>query len=288
MLHDVQHLMRKAVADCPDSPRVTAVSAEPVPSGASSHGHGSRKPGVALIDEFPLRRASTLNLLRTYFRQGVQQFASSAEFLRHASTCADTPSAVVICVGERSVTDTLLPGHLPLMRRALPALRVIVLSSREEAEEVIAAFHEGVQGYIPTSLAPRLVICAIRIVLAGGTFYPADTLIRARRLIRPEIKPAPCPEQVPAEHREQWPPRQFAVLCLLAQGKANKQIAQILEIEEGTVKIHLRHIMRKLGVANRTQAALAARRLGISATLDDTLSAITLAHDTAPASTQPV
>jgi DNA-binding NarL/FixJ family response regulator len=239
-----------------------------------------------LIDEFPLRRASTLNLLRTHFREGVQQFASSAEFLRHASVCADAPCTIVKYVGVRSVADTPLPGHLPLIRHAFPASRVIVISGREEPEELIAAFREGIQGYIPTSLAPHLVIGAIRIVLAGGTFYPADVLIRARRLLRPEIAPAPCPPQVPAEHREQWPPRQFAVLCLLAQGKANKQIAETLAIEEGTVKVHLRQIMRKLGVTNRTQTALAARRLGISATVENTLARIASDPDIAPASAQ--
>jgi len=163
------------------SPSIPAVSAEPIPSGASPRGDDSRKASIALIDEFSLRRVNTLTLLRTHFREAVLQFASVADFLTHASTCAAAPSAVVMCVGAHSVTDAPLPEHLHLISRAVPALPVIVLSDHEEAEAVVAAFCEGVRGYIPTSLAPRLVICAIRIVLAGGTFFPADALVRARR-----------------------------------------------------------------------------------------------------------
>jgi DNA-binding NarL/FixJ family response regulator len=278
---DERPIIGAGVVDGPGFPCVGAVPAEPVLNGALSRADCDHEPGIALIDAFPLRRASTLQLLRAHFREGAQQFASATEFLTNASTGADTPSVVVVCVGRRSVADAPLLERLQLIRRALPTLPMIVLSDREEVEEVVAAFREGVQGYIPTSLAPRLVAHAIRIVLAGGTFYPADALIRARLLIRPEIKRAPDLAQVTAEHREQWPPRQLAVLCLLTQSKPNKQIAQMLMIEEGTVKVHIRQIMRKLGVANRTQAALAARRLGIAA-CNDTPVTVASSPNTAP------
>jgi DNA-binding NarL/FixJ family response regulator len=282
-LSDERQIIDAAVVDGPSFPSVGAVPAGPVSNGALSRIDGCHKTGIALIDAFPLRRASTVQLLRTHFREGAQQFASAAEFLTHASIGTDTPCVVVMCVGGRSVADAPLPQQLHLIHSALPALPVIVLSDREEAEEVVAAFREGVQGYIPTSLAPRLVMYAIRIVLAGGTFYPADALLRARRLIRPEIERAPDLPQVTAEHREQWPPRRLAVLCLLAQSKPNKQIAQMLAIEEGTVKVHIRQIMRKLGVSNRTQAALAARRLGIPVACNDTRATVALNPDIAPA-----
>ena len=180
------------------------------------------------------------------------------------------------------MTAPPLPEHLHLIGRAVPALPVIVLSDCDEAEEVVAAFREGVQGYIPTSLAPRLVIPAIRIVMAGGTFYPADALVRARRLLRPEIEHVPRPDQVTIEHREKWPPRQLGVLRLLVQGKANKEIALTLGIEEGTVKVHLRQIMRKLGVTNRTQVALAVRQPSITAAVEAALAAIASGPEIVP------
>jgi len=269
------------VTECSASPCSAAVSVKPAPRGAPSRGNGGRKASIALIDEFPLRRAGTLNLLRRHFREAVLQFASVADFLTHASTCADAPSAVVMCIGRHSMTDTPLPEHLHLIGGAVPAPPIIVLSNRDEPEEVVAAFRKGVQGYIPTSLAPRLVVHAIRIVLAGGTFFPADALVRARRLLRPEIECAPRTDQVTSEHREQWPPRQLAVLGLLAQGKANKEIALTLGIEEGTVKVHLRQIMRKLGVTNRTQVAIATRQLGIPAAPEITRATIASGPDTA-------
>src|SRR4051812_36697224 len=132
-LEDVPDLATKRSA----SPRIAAVSVKPAPSGASPRGDGSRKACVALIDEFPLRRAGTLNLLRRHFREAVLQFASIADFLTHASTCADAPSAVVMCIGRHSMTDPPLPEHLHLIGRAVPAVPIIVLSDCEEAEEVV-------------------------------------------------------------------------------------------------------------------------------------------------------
>jgi DNA-binding NarL/FixJ family response regulator len=240
-----------------------------------------------LIDELPLRRTSTLKLLRTHFREGTHQFASIAELSLRAALCTLPLAVIVVCIGGRSIADALILEKLRHTKKVFPDIPIIILSDREEAEELIAAFHEGIQGYIPTSLAPDLVVNAIRMVSIGGMFYPADALIRARRLTRAEANCAPPPNQITARHHEEWPPRQLAVLHLLVQGKANKQIAQTLAIEEGTVKVHLRQIMRKLGVTNRTQAALGARRLGIMAICEDTPATIDPGPDAIPASTGP-
>jgi DNA-binding NarL/FixJ family response regulator len=113
---------------------------------------------------------------------------------------------------------------------------LIVLSDRDEVEEVLASFRAGARGFIPTSLDPRIVIAAIRLVVAGGAFIPVSTLLR-----------------------------ELAVLHLLGEGKTNKCIAAALGMEESMVKVHVSHIMRKLGAKNRTQVALYVRRLGPTA-----------------------
>jgi len=84
MLDDEKQPLSQAVTDFPDPPDGVPATASPVPSGASACANGSRKTGIVLIDELPLRRTSTLNLLRRHFREATQLFAGTAEFLMHA------------------------------------------------------------------------------------------------------------------------------------------------------------------------------------------------------------
>ena len=222
-----------------------------------------RKMHVALIDEFSLRRASTLNLLRRQGHENALSFGSVDELLAHVGSDIGTLSGVIICVGARSVAEPPVQAELQRSIAAFSPIPIVVLSDRDESKEALTAFRHGVRGYIPTSLEPCLAVEALRIVLAGGAFLPADMLIRARRHASPGVAPLSTHAPISMDRREPWPPRQLAVLRLLAQGKANKEIARALEMEESTVKVHVRHIMRKLGVTNRTQAALHARRLGL-------------------------
>ena len=222
-----------------------------------------RKMHVALIDEFSLRRASTLNLLRRQGHENALSFGSTDELLAHIGGEVGSLSGVIICVGARSVAEPPVEAELQRSIAAVTPVPIVILSDRDESKEALTAFRYGVRGYIPTSLEPSLALEALRIVLAGGSFLPADMLIRARRHAPPDaaLQSSHAPNSM--ERRETWPPRQLAVLRLLAQGKANKEIARALEMEESTVKVHVRHIMRKLGATNRTQAALHARRLGL-------------------------
>jgi DNA-binding NarL/FixJ family response regulator len=267
-------------------PRITPQASS---DSASSYKDGSykeacRKTGIALIDEFPLRREGTLNLLRAHIHVRAQSFGGTAEFLTQIPPNVDVHRGVIMCVGGRSVMEAPMPEQLRHISRAIGSTPVIVLSDREEFEEVVAAFREGARGYIPTSLEPCLVIAAILMVLAGGAFVPAGALMGSPRKVQPEtqIERPPIPEEVAVEHQERWPPRQLAVLHLLVQGKANKEIAHALAIEESTVKVHVRHITRKLGVTNRTQAALCARRLGIGASPDGALALVVSGQDLGP------
>jgi DNA-binding NarL/FixJ family response regulator len=183
---------------------------------------------------------------------------------------------------------------LQRLRRDLADAPIVVLSDCEQENEVYSALRAGARGFIPTSLEPQLVVNAIRIIISGSTFIPAEILIRLRRSglslpqtacsqhvnVEQEAPPRAVDERKPfalehqarpvaAEHKQSWPPQQLAVLSLLIKGSANKAIAHALAMEECTVKAHVRLIMRKLSASNRTQAALSARRLGILAASDD-------------------
>lgn len=158
------------------------------------------------------------------------------------------------------VLDLNLPGASGLsclrhVRGAAPLTPVIVVSGNDDPETMGEVVLAGATGYVPKSSPSDVLIGAIRLVMAGGTYLPAAAAMTLRRS-RP---PAAAPSGPAAD--ESLTSRQMHVLRLLAQGLSNKQIARELEISEITVKAHVSLILRKLGVSNRTQAAIEARKL---------------------------
>jgi DNA-binding NarL/FixJ family response regulator len=264
--------------------RLVPVPVIPVSSGALLRRDRHSKTQVVLIDECPLRRTCTLHLLRAHKFKTAQPFSHASELFARVSIKAERPSVVIISVGVRSVTEAPLREQLRTLGSHLTSTPVIVMSDLEESEEMVAAFREGARGYIPTSLDPRLVIEAIRMVVADVMFGPVETLMRLRRQTQHKVE-QPCIEQVTGKssRQEEWPPQQLAVLRLLVQGSRNKDIARALALEESTIKVHVRIIMRKLGVTNRTQAALSVRRLGIRVALDGAPVSIMAGLSRAPA-----
>jgi DNA-binding NarL/FixJ family response regulator len=258
----VQYSLRQ-VAPNDSEARLPVALMAPDASRISLGRDRSCKARVVLIDESPLRRTCTLHLLRARVSKRTQPFAHASQLRAQRLLRAEGPLVVILCAGARSVTDAPIREQMHSLSRDLVSAPIIVMSDREELEEISTAFQDGARGYIPTSLEPHLVIEAIRMVLAGITFVPVTTLIRVRRA-REHKTGEPGVDRATIEDRQDWPPRQLAVLRFLVQGKANKEIARALALDESTIKVHVRIIMRKLGVTNRTQAALSVRQLGLS------------------------
>jgi DNA-binding NarL/FixJ family response regulator len=222
---------------------------------------------IALVDAVALRRECTLALLRSHLRAPFRTFPSVSDLLRDDAADAGTPACVLLWTGALSVTGEPWRGELLRLRSMIPAVPVIILSDRAQLEDVIAAFRQGARGYILTSQEPRLAVDALRMVLAGSTYFPADVLLGRRADPAPAAPPPPPPimaaDAMPADRLA---PKQLEVLRAIAEGCTNKDISRQLMMEEATVKMHVRRIMRRLGVANRTQAALLARRYGLCTT----------------------
>lgn len=120
-----------------------------------------------------------------------------------------------------------------------------VLADSEQADEVLAAFEVGARAYIPTSVTFDVMIEAIKLVIAGGTYCPPCIL-------------SVCVHGGEAKDGSLYTltPREIAVLKAVRQGLPNKLIAQELGISESTIKVHVHRLMKKLKVQNRTQAAI--------------------------------
>jgi len=126
---------------------------------------------------------------------------------------------------------------------------VAVLGDGHSRDEIAETLGAGAVGYISTSLSAEVVVGSLRLMLAGGTFAPAEILLA---FTPGKVQPTPPL----SEHNCTLTEQQTAVLAALSEGKANKAIANDLKLEVGTVKACVRTLIKKLQVRNRTEVAL--------------------------------
>jgi DNA-binding NarL/FixJ family response regulator len=160
--------------------------------------------------------------------------------------------------------------------RSHASVPVIVLSAEHEADTITRALQIGAAGFVPKTSINKVLISAIRLVLAGGIYVPPEAVLQGRSMSRSEAAAlqstggvrAAMPEeggQPPHSHRPlaALTERQWEVLWLLLEGLSNKQICRALDLAEATVKVHVRAILRELGARSRAEAIVVASRLGI-------------------------
>jgi DNA-binding NarL/FixJ family response regulator len=213
---------------------------------------------LALIDPKPLTRQSILQTLTKKFPEYmVVAAASCEELLELTGKTADHSDLVLIHTRSAQLTDSWVQHTLGLLSLQLSGASVVLLSDRDDAEEVLKALTYGVRGYIPTSVGAEVAFAALRLINAGGIFIPAHALVPAA--VKAETGPEGRASGLPGEAA--LTPRELAVVALLREGKPNKRIAAELHMQESTVKVHVRNILKKLHVSNRTHAAFVANRM---------------------------
>lgn len=163
--------------------------------------------------------------------------------------------------------DIALPGMNGLVairefRLRCPLLPVIILSALENAANARRALSAGAAGFIPKSAPTEVVLEALTEVLAGGVYLPP--LLRAGDASAGRDRSA-LPARPGTPEVGLLTARQLEILTFMGRGKANKEIAADFGLSEKTVKTHLSAIFKALGVVNRTQAVLAAQRMGLLA-----------------------
>jgi DNA-binding NarL/FixJ family response regulator len=153
--------------------------------------------------------------------------------------------------------NTWVQCALKFLRVRLPEASIVVLADREDVDEVNRALTLGVRGYIPTSVECGVIVAAFRLISAGGTFVPADAL--RSTAAKPDDQPGGG--RLRRSDGLDLTPRELSVIDLLREGKPNKLIAAQLDMQESTVKVHVRNILKKLNAKNRTHAAFVANRI---------------------------
>ena len=197
-------------------------------------------------------------LFRDGFALLFQQLEEGAAVLE----AGDLDQAMELVARHHDADLVLLDLNMPGMnglagirrvRDAYPQLPVIVLSASETREIVQAVMAAGASGFIPKSSSSAVMQSAVRLVLAGGVYLPAQLLT------------ADAAGSADHDGQVRLTDRQRDVLRLLAAGMSNKEICRELELGEGTIKVHIAAIYRALDVSNRTAAANVAHRLGLIA-----------------------
>jgi DNA-binding NarL/FixJ family response regulator len=218
----------------------------------------ARRPSVAapeatvlLVDGRPLVRECLAHALRAEW--SAAQITTSG-WDRLDGVAGD--EGVDLCVACEAGAGEV---GIDRLSAAFPSAALVVISDDQRYASIARAAGQGARGYFSTSIELRVLVQALRLVLVGGTALPVAVTLA------PE--PAAAPTRAPASpalsrfSAELFTPKELEVLRSLASGRQNKLIAHELAICETTVKVHLRHIFRKLGTTNRTHAALLARDL---------------------------
>jgi DNA-binding NarL/FixJ family response regulator len=145
------------------------------------------------------------------------------------------------------------------IKEELPRTSILVVTLSEDPDYLLEALRVGAAGFVLKDASRREVVAAVRQVLSGES--PLDPKLAAQ-LIRRLAGQTPPPKEEPARHGDNLTQRELEVLRLVAEGKTNHDIAQALFVSVGTVKVHVERIIDKLGVSDRTQAAVRAVELG--------------------------
>jgi DNA-binding NarL/FixJ family response regulator len=193
-------------------------------------------------------------------RRGLEQLLAGADGIEVVGTAGDGREAIAV-VTQTSPDVVLMDLQMPDIDGVSATSRivasgstsqVVVLTSFSDSERIVAALDAGAVGYLLKDAEPEDVLEGIRAAARGESpLHPraARQLLTARSTVR----------GAPVE----LTPRETEVLSLVRQGLANKQIARRLGISERTVKAHLTSTFQRIGVADRTQAALWAERHGV-------------------------
>jgi DNA-binding NarL/FixJ family response regulator len=184
---------------------------------------------------------------RSYPDHKIVAFGSLTEWSE--STEKKTLKPAVVLYAVAAGLGFMMKSEFDRLEALVPNTPIVVLSDAASSDDIMRIIGYGARGYIPTSMPFNLAVEAVRFVEAGGTFVPAGNVLEGRDRHKQPAGLSALTE------------RQMKVVEAVSHGFANKQIAYKLKMSENTVKVHLRHIIKKLNVRNRTEIAIMTRRL---------------------------
>jgi two-component system nitrate/nitrite response regulator NarL len=205
----------------------------------------------------------------TLFRRGVMALLGRDPLLQVVGDAADAGSALRRAQElqpDLILLDNHLPGvagvdALPSLHEAAPRARILMLTVSEDEQDLAAALRGGASGYLLKTIEGDALIAAIARAMRGESVVAGEMTGKLVAAYRDAMAPAaPAAESKVA----QLSPREREILRAIARGASNKEIGRELGIAETTVKIHVQHVLRKLDVSSRVQAAVIASEHGLT------------------------
>lgn len=212
---------------------------------------------VLLVDDQALFREGLETLLSVH--KDIQVVGQASNGQEAAEIATKVQPDIVLMDVRMPVLDGVRATHL--LKKVVPRTKVIVLTTFDDDEYIFDALRMGAAGYLLKDVASTKLVEAIRATARGDSILEPSV---AAKVIEEFSR---ISNMVPARKMDQLveplSERELEILFLISRGASNKEIAEQLIIAEGTVKNHVSHILSKLGVRDRTQAALKARELGL-------------------------
>jgi len=202
-----------------------------------------KRLGVLVVDEHPVVREGIATLLQN---QGDMRLVGKAEAAPEAARIIEELSPDVMLFDLATYSPDSIRDVFSILQKH-PSIRVVIFTASRSEEHVYQAIQAGAHGYLLKTSPGEQIIACIQAVSRGERWIPPEIGdVLARRMAAPQLTK-----------------RERDVLSVMAQGKSNKEIGQILTVSEGTVKVHVTHILEKLKVSGRTEALATAAGRGL-------------------------
>lgn len=214
---------------------------------------------VALVvdDDALFRMALSTILTSRLGCSKVIEAASFDEALEQLSEHAD----ISVALFDLSMPGIRNPANLKVVRETFPNVRTAVVSASISHRDVLMSLAAGVHGYVPKSLNVVELTAALKAIFEGTVYVPSFLTELSPNAAESRLPSDGASEVAPVQTLDSLTPRQQDVLHLIVDSKSNKEMARILNLSEGTVKVHVSALFRNLGVNSRVRAAIAGARL---------------------------
>lgn len=202
---------------------------------------------ACLVEKNPLVREGIKSLLVKANYTPLTELSSIEELEERKTDNEDQ----LIIIGVEYLSNIILESIMAIKQKS-PNVYIVVMSEAASRETIFSGFSAGVDGFLLKDISTKAFLASLSLVIAGEKVFP--TLLAS--VIKSSGDTWPEQTDSPNKPTQEFSPREYDVIELLVDGKSNKLIANLLNISEATVKVHLKTILRKLKFSNRTQIAI--------------------------------
>lgn len=207
-------------------------------------------------------------LVREGIKPFLEELAESVDVVEAADFAGAKEAALATDSLDLMILDLKMPGMngfsgITALKEARPNVPIVILSGHYNRKDIMTALDHGVSGYIPKTTGGLAMVNALKLVLAGETYLPSTAFTGNGEDEPPPIgSESGLPIVNQADLFPDLSPREREILTHVVNGETNKEIARDLDLQEITVKIHVRNVYRKIGSSNRAQAVKIALQAG--------------------------